>query len=146
MRKSCIRDLGFKTDSPSAWFHKNPRTKSPRTLTRTRRRFVLTHIREVVHEDDLLEEVLRRAVDHRVHSPQEDRPGLVVEADDDRGVGQLGAVLVLPTSAEEETTRLVGVEESFGSVEESEVESGLWSLLVCWAGYHGGLGAGVSMR
>ena len=54
-----------------------------------------------------------------MNGPQEDRPGLVVEADDDRGVGQLGAVLVLPTSAEEETTRLVGVEESFGSVEES---------------------------
>jgi hypothetical protein len=44
----------------------------------------LTHIGEVVHEDDLLEQVWRRAVEHGVDSAQEHGPCLVVEADDDR--------------------------------------------------------------
>ena len=42
----------------------------------------LTHIGEIVHQDDLLEQVGRGSVQHRVHRPEEHRPRLVVETDD----------------------------------------------------------------
>jgi len=42
----------------------------------------MSHIGEIVHEDDLLEQVGRGSVQHRVHRPEEYRPRLIVETDD----------------------------------------------------------------
>jgi hypothetical protein len=39
----------------------------------------VVHVGEVVHQDDLFDEMRRRAVEHRVHGPQQHRPGFVVE-------------------------------------------------------------------
>lgn len=47
---------------------------------------VLTHVGEVVDKYDLSDEVVGRPVDDGVHSSEKDGPGLVVEADDDRGL------------------------------------------------------------
>lgn len=54
---------------------------------------VLTHVGEVVHQDDLLDEVRRRPVQHGVHRPQQYGPGLVVETHDD---GRLWELLPVP--------------------------------------------------
>jgi hypothetical protein len=68
------------------------------------RRWRLTHVGEVVHEDDLLEQVGRRAVEHGVDSPQQDRPGLIVEADDHSGRWQLLQVAARFLTPANETT------------------------------------------
>lgn len=44
---------------------------------------------EVVHQDDLLDEVRRRAVEHAVHRAQQRGPHLVHEAEDHAGGGQV---------------------------------------------------------
>jgi hypothetical protein len=61
----------------------------------------LTHIGEIVHEDDLLEQVGRGPVQHRVHSPEEYRPCLVVETDDNwrgRKILQVTTRLLAPVT------------------------------------------------
>ncbi|GFT39344.1 hypothetical protein NPIL_155081 [Nephila pilipes] len=57
----------------------------------------LTHIREIVHQYNLLYEVGRRSIQDTVDCPQEHTPGLVVEADDDAGRGEVVVVLLLLT-------------------------------------------------
>lgn len=57
-----------------------------------------TFVAEVVHQDDLGDELRRRAVEDAVDGPQQRRPALVVERDDDAGVGQLLGVQ-LPLAA-----------------------------------------------
>jgi len=44
----------------------------------------------VVHEDDLVEQLVGGAVEDGVDGAKEDGPGLVVEADDDAGGGEGG--------------------------------------------------------
>lgn len=58
-----------------------------------------TFVAEVVDQDDLCDELWRRAVEHAVNGPQQRRPALVVERDDDAGVGQLLCVQLLFTAA-----------------------------------------------
>lgn len=61
-----------------------------REATHTRRcASSCTFVAEVVDQDDLGEELRRRAVEHAVDGPQQRGPALVVERDDDAGVGQL---------------------------------------------------------
>lgn len=55
----------------------------------------LTSVAEVVHQDDLGDEVLRRAAGDTVYGPEQRRPALVVEGDDDAGVGQFLQVQLL---------------------------------------------------
>lgn len=59
-----------------------------------------TFVAEVVDQDDLSYELWRRAVEHTVNRPQQRRPALVVEGDDDAGVGQLLGVELLFTAAQ----------------------------------------------
>ncbi|GIY19592.1 hypothetical protein CEXT_538221 [Caerostris extrusa] len=61
---------------------------------------VLTQIREVVDQDDLVDEFGRRAIEHAVHRSEEHAPGFVVEADDHAGGGKVLLVLLLATPAE----------------------------------------------
>ena len=49
----------------------------------------------VVHEDDLIEEIIGGAVEDAVDGAQEHGEGLVVEGNHDAGAGQLGAVVRL---------------------------------------------------
>ena len=61
----------------------------------------LTHIGEIVHQDDLLEQVGRGSVQHRVHRPEEYRPRLVVETDDNwrgRKILQVTTRLLAPAT------------------------------------------------
>lgn len=58
-----------------------------------------TFVAEVVHQDDLCDEPRRGAVEDAVDGPQQRRPALVVEGDDDAGVGQLLRVQLLFTAA-----------------------------------------------
>lgn len=57
--------------------------------------FVFTAVAVVVHQDDLLQQVSGRVVDHAVHGPQDHRQGFVYEDEDHGdlrevlGVGQL---------------------------------------------------------
>lgn len=44
---------------------------------------------EVVHQDDLLEEVRRRPVEHAVHGAQQRGPHFIHEAEDHSGGGQV---------------------------------------------------------
>lgn len=44
---------------------------------------------EVVHQDDLLDEVRRRPVEHAVHRAQQRGPNLIHEAEDHAGGGQV---------------------------------------------------------
>ena len=77
-------------------------TETPKT---TKHRFsTLTHVGFVVDEDDLLEEVVGRAVEDGVHRPQQHGPGLVVETDDHRGRGQLRAEPVRSLAPTEQTS------------------------------------------
>lgn len=58
-----------------------------------------TFVAEVVDQDDLGYELRGGAVEHAVNSPQQRRPALVMERDDDAGVGQLLCVQLLFTAA-----------------------------------------------
>ena len=61
----------------------------------------LTHIGEIVHQDDLLEQVGRGSVQHRVHRPEEYRPRLIVETDDNwrgRKILQVTTRLLAPAT------------------------------------------------
>lgn len=51
-----------------------------------------TFVAEVVHEDDLGDELRRRAVEDAVNGAQQRRPALVMEGDDDAGVGKIFCV------------------------------------------------------
>ena len=51
-----------------------------------------TKVTGIVHKDHLLDEFLSRPGQHGVDSPQQGRPGLIVEADDDAGGRQRGRV------------------------------------------------------
>lgn len=64
---------------------------------------VRTFVAEVVHQDDLCDELRRRAVEHAVDGPEQRRPALVVERDDDAGVGQLLCVQLLSAAANTHT-------------------------------------------
>ena len=50
---------------------------------------ILTHVRSIVHEDDLLHEMGRRSVHDRVDRPQEGAPSLIVKANDHAGGGKV---------------------------------------------------------
>ena len=63
----------------------------------------LTHVGEVVDEDDLLEEAWRRPVQDAVHRPQQDGPSLVVEANHHAGVRQHVTVLEITAPAHTHT-------------------------------------------
>ena len=79
--------------------------KSSETPKTTAHSFsTLTHVGLVVDEDDLLEEVVGRAVEDGVHRPQQHGPGLVVETDDHRGRGQLRAEPVRSLAPTEQTS------------------------------------------
>ncbi len=62
-----------------------------------------TFVAEVVDQDDLCYELWRRAVEHAVNSPQQRRPALIMERDDDAGVGQLLCIQLLFTAKETHT-------------------------------------------
>ena len=53
-----------------------------------------THFRAIVHQNDLLHQTRRRLTQHRVDGPQQYRPRLVVETDDDAGLWQQGDVAI----------------------------------------------------
>lgn len=57
-----------------------------------------TFVAEVVDQDDLGYEVWRRAIQHAVNGPEQRRPALVVERDDDGGVGQLLCIQLVFTA------------------------------------------------
>lgn len=52
----------------------------------------LTHVREVIDQNDLLDQMLGRSIEDRVDGAQEHRPGFVVETDDDRCGGEIHEV------------------------------------------------------
>jgi len=64
---------------------------------------VCTLVTEVVHQQHLVEQLWWRAVHHAVHGPQQRRPALVVERDDDAGVGQRVRVQLQLTAAHTHT-------------------------------------------
>ena len=70
-------------------------------IKHTRLKFSPAHTQagEVVHQYELGEQVRRRSVQHRVDRAEQRRPGLVVEADDDRRVRQAAAEVSLATPA-----------------------------------------------
>lgn len=57
-----------------------------------------TFVTEVVHQYDLSDELRGRAIEHAVYCPEQGRPTLVVEWDDDAGVGQLLPIQLLFTA------------------------------------------------
>ena len=59
----------------------------------------MLHIRLVINEQDLLQQMFRRPVDDGVHCADEGGPGLVVEADHHGGGLQVGAVGVVGSAA-----------------------------------------------
>ncbi len=63
------------------------------------RRAARTFVAEVVHEDDLGDELRRRAVEDAVNGAQQRRPALVMEGDDDAGVGKIFCVQLGLTAA-----------------------------------------------
>lgn len=54
---------------------------------------LLTHVGKIVDQNDFADEVFRRPVQNGMHRPQQDRPRLVVEANDDRRLRQVVQVL-----------------------------------------------------
>lgn len=52
---------------------------------------------EVVHQDDFVENVAGRSIDHRVNGTHQNGEALVVEDDDDTGLGQI--VWIVPVAA-----------------------------------------------
>lgn len=61
-----------------------------------------TSVTEVIYEDDLRDEVVRRAVGDAVHRPQQGRPALVVEGNYYTGVGQVLQIQLLSAAEEED--------------------------------------------
>lgn len=59
-----------------------------------------TFVAEVVDQDDLGYELWGRAIQHAVNRPEQRRPALVVERDDDRGVGQLLCIQLVFTATQ----------------------------------------------
>ena len=68
----------------------------------------------VVHQDDLVNQMGRRPVQDGVDGAEEDRPGLVVEADDDTGGWQVVAVPPLRLTPVVPVTRAVSSQPQFG--------------------------------
>ena len=70
----------------------------------------LTHVGEVVDEDDLLEQLGRRAVQDAVHGAEQHGPRLVVEAHHHAGVRQHAPVLQVqaPASTHRDSGRQCG--------------------------------------
>lgn len=67
---------------------------------------VRTSLAGIVHQDYLLQECVRRAVDDRVDRSQQRAPGLVVEHDDHAGAGKVIWIqLVLAPSEREKRER-----------------------------------------
>ena len=54
-----------------------------------KRRSILTLVGIVVDENDFPEQMRRRSVKHRMDSPEQHGPGLVMETNDNRGVWQV---------------------------------------------------------
>ncbi len=63
-----------------------------------------TFVAEVIDQDDLGDELWRRAVENAVNGPQQRRPALVMERDDDAGVGEFLCVQLLFTAAHKKNT------------------------------------------
>lgn len=62
-----------------------------------------TLVAEVVDEHDLGQELRRRAVQDAVNGAEERRPALVVEGDDDAGVGEVFGIQLRLTAAHTHT-------------------------------------------
>lgn len=62
--------------------------------------FVSTFVTEVIDQDDLCDELRRRAVEDAVNGSQQRRPAFVVKRDDDAGVGKLLCIQLVFTAAE----------------------------------------------
>lgn len=63
----------------------------------------LTQLTVVIHQDDFVQQVGRRAVQYAVHGPQQSREGLVEEADDHAGRRQRRGIHLVPTPADRQT-------------------------------------------
>lgn len=63
-----------------------------------------TSLAGIVHQDNLLQECVRRAVDDRVDRSQQRAPGLVVEHDDHAGAGKVIWIQLVLTPSEREKT------------------------------------------
>ena len=70
-----------------------------------------TFVAEVVDQDDLGDELWRRAVENAVDRPEQRRPALVVEGDDDAGVGEL-LCIQLPLAAAKRTQKTRSIHSS----------------------------------
>lgn len=95
----------------------------------TARGCVHTSLAGIVHQDNLLQECVWRAVDDRVDRSQQRAPGLVVEHDDHAGAGKVIWIqLVLAPSEREKNGR---EDHVLGVVLQSHTHTFMMGAVVC---------------